>query len=581
MIALRLKVHGVLWGALIAGCDSSPGITDGGASAALDGGTAGPVQGGSATAFRLTPGPFVPIRASLPRAANVDVVIRDRSGAKVLAFTQTQFPKGESLYLYGLCGVGSSCPQPTTGSSTTLPAGQYTAEIAADDDALQLLCAFTSEAATHSVTIRGNLDQKSMPTNFDAAYPWESSNFSTSVVVYSAVGNPIQLDIYYSKNLPAETEAGDSGDWTYRVLTDGSNLATEADGTTPATEGWPTKVAEGTLRFGTQGELVLHRPPTGMVFKPKDATHPQPIEFFFGTSTAAGGRGLDGLTQRDESSSLSSVLQDGTGPFIHCRSTDRTAEAGPAEDSTRNQSSGPNLQGSNVAIKLYEQVAPDYSGGPWTPQFVACVCQKTGGSVGGDISKCVPPPGIAPHLTKSFSLRGNLDETVAPAASFDLANPRETSSFDTSVDVFDSNDLAIRLDIYFSRKSVGNWAYHVLARSENLEPTASAAPTGDIGTVMIVAAGELRFDSEGRLISNHTTMNNFNPNKAVNPQVLSYDFGTGTESGGSGLDGITQYAAPSAIQSADVVAAFPKPCTLDLSGADAAAFRCWQVAWPQ
>ncbi len=67
------------------------------------------------------------------------------------------------------------------------------------------------------------------------------------------------------------------------------------------------------------------------------------------------------------------------------------------------------------------------------------------------------------------------------------------------------------------------------------------------GTPVQIAAGSLRFDTSGRLISNVTTMQAFNPRDAVYPQVLNFNFGTGTEAGGSGLDGITQYPARSAI----------------------------------
>jgi flagellar hook protein FlgE len=62
-----------------------------------------------------------------------------------------------------------------------------------------------------------------------------------------------------------------------------------------------------------------------------------------------------------------------------------------------------------------------------------------------------------------------------------------------------------------------------------------------------VATGELKFDSEGRLTSNTTSLNNFNPINATNPQPLTFNFGTGIDVGGAGLDGITQYAAASAM----------------------------------
>jgi hypothetical protein len=61
----------------------------------------------------------------------------------------------------------------------------------------------------------------------------------------------------------------------------------------------------------------------------------------------------------------------------------------------------------------------------------------------------------------------------------------------------------------------------------------------------------LRFDTAGRLVSNTTTSQGFYPRNAASPQVLTFNFGTGTEIGGNGLDGLVQYAATSAISFVD------------------------------
>lgn len=51
-----------------------------------------------------------------------------------------------------------------------------------------------------------------------------------------------------------------------------------------------------------------------------------------------------------------------------------------------------------------------------------------------------------------------------------------------------------------------------------------------------------------RVISNVTSGTaSFVPRGVTAPQMISFDFGSGTASGGSGLDGLTQYAATSAI----------------------------------
>ena len=94
----------------------------------------------------------------------------------------------------------------------------------------------------------------------------------------------------------------------------------------------------------------------------------------------------------------------------------------------------------------------------------------------------------------------------------------------------------------------GDWTYHVMTAPQNLasagdgtSPDLSCRPTE-------IATGTLRFDSSGRLISNITSGTaSFVPKDATAPQMISFDFGNGTASGGSGLEGLTQYAATSAI----------------------------------
>lgn len=167
-------------------------------------------------------------------------------------------------------------------------------------------------AATSSITIRGNLDQNAAaPPTFDPTTPQTTSNFNTSMTVYDSLGNPIQLNIYFSKTDAADTQAGDSGDWTYHVVTDGKNLATESDGVTAATPGKPTEVATGTLQFDSNGKLISNTT-TVNGFNPLGATNPQPLTFDFGTGTGAGGSGLDGLTQYGAASAVSFVTQEGS-----------------------------------------------------------------------------------------------------------------------------------------------------------------------------------------------------------------------------------------------------------------------------
>ena len=159
--------------------------------------------------------------------------------------------------------------------------------------------------------------------------------------------------------------------------------------------------------------------------------------------------------------------------------------------------------------------------------------------------------------TDSITIRGNLDQTAPPTDStFSVADAKDTSNFNTTMTVYDSLGNAIQLNIYFCKKDPANnttptdsgeWTYHVLTDGGNLSVDGAGNAT-TAGTASEVATGELDFDSDGRLTTNTTALNNFNPKNASAPQNLTFNFGTGTSTaGGSGLDGLTQYAATSAV----------------------------------
>jgi flagellar hook protein FlgE len=170
--------------------------------------------------------------------------------------------------------------------------------------------AYGPPRATDNVTLRGNLDQTAPVLTWDPVNPKTSSDFTTSVAVYDSLGMAIQLDIYFSKNDRASTQSGDSGDWSYHVMTDGANLAFAGDGITPTVPGMPTEVADGTLRFDTVGRLISSVA-SFEGFYPKDAEGPQALSFNFGTGTLEGGNGLDGMAQYAATSAISFVSQSG------------------------------------------------------------------------------------------------------------------------------------------------------------------------------------------------------------------------------------------------------------------------------
>lgn len=177
----------------------------------------------------------------------------------------------------------------------------------ADDAAASDGHAFEPPKVTDTIVMRGNLDQTAAVQTWDPTSPKTSSSFTTSLTVFDSLSKAIQLDLYFVKSDRAQSVPGDSGDWTYHVMTDGANLAFEGDGLTPPTPGMPTEIAEGTMRFDTAGRLISNIL-TSQGFYPKDAMGPQRLTFDFGSGTDTGGNGLDGLTQYAASSSVTFVV---------------------------------------------------------------------------------------------------------------------------------------------------------------------------------------------------------------------------------------------------------------------------------
>lgn len=151
--------------------------------------------------------------------------------------------------------------------------------------------------ATTSMTIRANL-QASPPAvgTFDVTNPGATSNFNTSLVVYDSLGEAHQVDVYFRHD-PANP-----GSWEWFGVTDGG-------GQTGGTAGTAVQIANGTMSFGTDGELATFAV-AAQSFAPRNASA-QTLNFNFGTPTAAGGTGRDGISQYAGASVATFLSQDG------------------------------------------------------------------------------------------------------------------------------------------------------------------------------------------------------------------------------------------------------------------------------
>jgi flagellar hook protein FlgE len=146
-----------------------------------------------------------------------------------------------------------------------------------------------------------------------------------------------------------------------------------------------------------------------------------------------------------------------------------------------------------------------------------------------------------PSATQNITMRGNLQESATPPAlPFDptsATTAAATSNFSSPVTIYDSLGAAHQTTVYFVRTAAG-WDWHALTDGGGITG-------GTAGTPVEIAAGDLTFDTAGALVTSNTTVNNFNPINAVNPQPVTFNFGDPTALGGTGLAGMTGNDSPS------------------------------------
>jgi flagellar hook protein FlgE len=149
--------------------------------------------------------------------------------------------------------------------------------------------------ASTSFELDGSLDANATTPAagaFNVADPANTSNFSKTMTVYDSLGNTHDLTVYFSKSpAPATNE------WTYNVTVEGTEVGQPTPG--------PFEIGSGTLTFDTNG--ALDTSVVGVPIAPSftGAAPSQAIDLDFGTSIAAGGTGLDGITQPAGASSVS------------------------------------------------------------------------------------------------------------------------------------------------------------------------------------------------------------------------------------------------------------------------------------
>lgn len=154
-----------------------------------------------------------------------------------------------------------------------------------------------------------------------------------------------------------------------------------------------------------------------------------------------------------------------------------------------------------------------------------------------------PTSALPPNATSKIAVTANLDSSQKVlTAAWDAQNPSLTSNFSTTMTTYDSLGNSHTLDVYFRKTADNSWDYHVLANGSELATPVTG--NSEVGT------GTLTFTSDGALDTLTTgTAVSVDWAGATAGQGITLDFGTPIASGGTGLDGTTQFASPSNVSS--------------------------------
>jgi flagellar hook protein FlgE len=165
-----------------------------------------------------------------------------------------------------------------------------------------------------------------------------------------------------------------------------------------------------------------------------------------------------------------------------------------------------------------------------------------GTSVIGDIN--VSSLNSQPSPTTNVDISVNLNSSDPIKAAFDVNNPDSTSNYSTSMTVYDSLGNGHLINVYFRKDTeapTGNtWQWFGV--TDAADSTSGVSEIQANGTLTYTNGGALDVESA---ITYPTGGFDF-IGGAAQDQQINFDFGTSiTTDSGTGLDGSTQYGAPS------------------------------------
>ncbi len=140
--------------------------------------------------------------------------------------------------------------------------------------------------------------------------------------------------------------------------------------------------------------------------------------------------------------------------------------------------------------------------------------------------------------TAKVDLSMNLDIRSDISPEFDIEKPDRTSQYSNGFTVYDSAGNAHLITMYFNKVGDGTWQWRATANGAEVEG-------GEKGKLVETASGTLKFSTDGRLMEQEVSKNEFNFNKGALPgQQIEFFFGTSITEGGNGLQ-TTQYGTSS------------------------------------
>jgi flagellar hook protein FlgE len=150
-----------------------------------------------------------------------------------------------------------------------------------------------------------------------------------------------------------------------------------------------------------------------------------------------------------------------------------------------------------------------------------------------------------PVPTASAKPTLNLDANAAVPPAWDPANPTTTSSYATSMTVYDSLGASHHVEVYFRNQGGGGWEWHAMVDGGELTG-------GTPGTPSEIASGTLTFNASGALQAQATTASSASFTGATPNQAIAFNFGDDIAGGGTGLAGTTQFSGSSSVTALDI-----------------------------